>query len=328
MEKLDLKDRKILYHLNLDSRQSFAQIGRKVGLHKDVVSYRVNKLVEKGVIRHFCAYINDSKLGYHHIRLYINFQFITPEVKKEIIDYFVNSKYLEFVHTTEGHYNLVLIVSTKNIPEFFHKFWYKSLKKYRKYFSNIVFSYATHNQLYPYSFLIDENNKRKINDIKKMEFDRTNVVKLDKIDLEIIKIIGLDSRIPTIEIANKLDVSTNTVISRINSLLDSGVIQRFRIFLDLSKLGYKMFKIHLILKNYDQINDIIRYIEKNPHLTDIDFNMGYADIEFLFFLKGTDQLFQIVDDISSKFPDSIKNYTYIGLTKSHKLSYLPEIKIK
>ena len=44
MERLDLKDRKILYHLGLDSRQSFRAIGKKVGLSKDVVTNRVKKL--------------------------------------------------------------------------------------------------------------------------------------------------------------------------------------------------------------------------------------------------------------------------------------------
>lgn len=327
MEKLDLKDRKILYELDLNSRQSFSQIGKKVGLHKDVVSYRVSKLLEKGIIRHFCAYINDSILGYHHIRLYITFQFITPKIKSEIINYFVNNDYLEFVHSTEGHYDLCLIVSTKNIPEFFNKFWYKSLKKYRKYFANIVFSYTTHNRLYPFTFLINEEKDRNINEIKKMEYDRTKNVILDKTDLEIIKIIGLNSRIPTLEIAKKLNISTITINTRIKKLLESGVIQRFRIFLDESKLGFKTFKIHLILKNYDQINNIINCIEKNPHLTDIDYNMGYADIEFVFRLKGTNQLFKIVDDLSGKYPESIKNYTYIGLTKSHKLSFLPKINV-
>jgi hypothetical protein len=43
MEKIDLKDRRILYELDVDSRQSFRNIGRKVGLLKDVVVSRVNK---------------------------------------------------------------------------------------------------------------------------------------------------------------------------------------------------------------------------------------------------------------------------------------------
>jgi len=55
MEKLDLKDKKILYELDIDSRQSFRSIGRKVGLSKDVVASRVKKLQEIGIIKRFFA---------------------------------------------------------------------------------------------------------------------------------------------------------------------------------------------------------------------------------------------------------------------------------
>ena len=44
MEKIDVKDRKILYQLANDSRQSFRSIGRKVGLSKDIVASRVKRL--------------------------------------------------------------------------------------------------------------------------------------------------------------------------------------------------------------------------------------------------------------------------------------------
>jgi DNA-binding Lrp family transcriptional regulator len=47
MEKLDLKDRKILYHLDLDSRQSFRSLGKKVGLSKDIITSRVKKTSRK-----------------------------------------------------------------------------------------------------------------------------------------------------------------------------------------------------------------------------------------------------------------------------------------
>ena len=80
MEKLDLKDRKILYHLDLDSRQSFAQLGKKVGLHKDVVGYRVKKLKENGIINKFTIYINFFKLGTTPIKFYLNFQYVNQEI--------------------------------------------------------------------------------------------------------------------------------------------------------------------------------------------------------------------------------------------------------
>ena len=47
MTQLDLKDKKILLELELNSRQSFSSIAKKVGLSKEVVNYRVNKLIKK-----------------------------------------------------------------------------------------------------------------------------------------------------------------------------------------------------------------------------------------------------------------------------------------
>ena len=41
MQDLDSKDHKILYHLFLNSRESLSAIGKKVGLPKTVVKYRI-----------------------------------------------------------------------------------------------------------------------------------------------------------------------------------------------------------------------------------------------------------------------------------------------
>ena len=43
MVGIDLKDRKIFYELDFDSRQSFLQLGKKVDLQKDMVAYRVKR---------------------------------------------------------------------------------------------------------------------------------------------------------------------------------------------------------------------------------------------------------------------------------------------
>lgn len=324
MEKLDLKDRKILYHLDLNSRQSFSQIGKKVGLHKDVVAYRVKKLVENGIIRYFYTGINDSKLGYSHIAFRISLQYITKEIKEEMIDYFIKSKYVQFAHSTEGHYDFVLIIGTKNIPEFYEKFWDKTLKKYRNIFANIDFMIAVRNYIYPYSFLLRDEIIKEVSDRKYDIYNRSKIVEIDDVDYDILKIIGIDTRKPTIEIADELNLSTITVKNRIKRLLDAGLINRFRVALDFTKLGYRIFKVFLILKDHNKINTIINYIEKNPNLTDIDCSIGYSDIELVFILKSTDQLIKIIDDLSSKFPETIKNYKYEGLTKTHKWVYMPE----
>ena len=92
MVNLDLKDRKILYQLDLNCRQSNTQIGRQVGLSKEVVNYRIKRMQDLGVINNFWTAINSLKLGYYAFRIYINFLDVDPDKKNEIIQYFKNYK--------------------------------------------------------------------------------------------------------------------------------------------------------------------------------------------------------------------------------------------
>ena len=114
MVKIDVKDRRILYHLEYDARQSFRNIARKVGLTKDVVSTRVKKLKESGIIFNFYTVIDVYKLGYTSYRFYLKYQYTTPEIEKEIIDFFVRSKLSNVVASVGGSYDLVSIFTAKN----------------------------------------------------------------------------------------------------------------------------------------------------------------------------------------------------------------------
>ena len=85
MIKIDMKDKRILYELDIDSRQSLSQIGKKVGLPKNVVAYRINKLRQHGIIKTFYTVVDAYKLGYIAFRMYLTYQYMTPEIEKELI---------------------------------------------------------------------------------------------------------------------------------------------------------------------------------------------------------------------------------------------------
>ena len=53
-------------------------------------------------------------------------------------------------------------------------------------------------------------------------------------------------------------------------------------------------------------------------------SIGYVDIELMFYLRNANQLHEIMRDLSIKFPDAIKNYTYFSTIKTHKWNYMPE----
>jgi Lrp/AsnC family leucine-responsive transcriptional regulator len=60
---IDSTDFKILAELVENAKYSFAEIGRKLSLHPNVVAYRVNKLEKTGVIKDYTADIDLEKLG-------------------------------------------------------------------------------------------------------------------------------------------------------------------------------------------------------------------------------------------------------------------------
>jgi Lrp/AsnC family transcriptional regulator for asnA, asnC and gidA len=323
MEKLDVKDKKILYQLDIDSRQSFTAIGKKVGLSKDIVAYRVKRLQEKGIIKKFYTKINEAKLGYIHFRLYLTYQYTNPEIEEEIIKHFCENKYIEFIHSAEGDHDLVLVLGTKNIVDFYNS-WTKTLNKYRNYFSNQIFSVFVKSYNYKHMFLIKDKQTKQTDKIKLKVYTIPQQLEIDNLDYKILKIIISDARIPTIEIAKKLDTTAMTINNRIKKLFEMGVIEDFRVSLDLSKIGYSFYKAFVNLRDFDKGGKIIDYISENPSLDGIDIAMGYSDMEFVFILQNTDELIEIMRDLYQKFPDTIKNYSYMRLVKTFKWSYLPE----
>ena len=60
--KLDIKDKKILYELDMDARQSISSIAKRVGLSKEVVNYRIRRMEKEGLIDGYYAIIEYSKL--------------------------------------------------------------------------------------------------------------------------------------------------------------------------------------------------------------------------------------------------------------------------
>jgi len=318
MEKIDLKDRKILYQLDLNSRQPLSQIGKKVGLSKSVVAYRIKRLEEKGIIKNFYTIINTAKLGYSMFRFYFKYQYVTPEIEKEIINHFLKSKYLGTVHRVEGSYNLMVFMFVKNLPDFYI-FWEETLDKYKDYFAEQVFSLFSNEYIYRYSFLLDEKVDRTLVE----SLGGETIVEIDGLDFQILKLISNDARIPTSDIAKKLNVTTDTIVNRIKKLIKKEIIKGFRISLDFSKLGYQWHKIDIDLKDHKKLQSILEYLKDNPHFVAINKALGYVDLELEFILKNTNEIHQIMGDIAIKFPGSIRNYKYHTRMITYVYYYLP-----
>lgn len=321
MVSLDLKDRKILYELDLDSRQPISKIGKKVGLPKTSVAYHIKKMQDLGVIRQFYTVIDAYKLGYTSIRIYLTFQYASLEIRNEILQYFMDNKYTYWIGTIEGPFDLVVIMWIRELYEF-HQFWKQTLTRYRDFFQDERFSIFLQLLHFPNSYLLEDHpsTNRKV-------FERIGGrlrVEVDELDLKILKALSKDARIPLLTLAENTQTSAATVSKRIKQLKEKGIIQGFRTDIDIGKIGYKQFKVDIDFRDYRKIDAVSQYVRENPQLIYITITAGHADLELSFRFGSVAEVSKVMDDLYRKFPNVIRSYHYFFVAKIHKLQYMPQ----
>lgn len=321
---IDIKDRKLLYYLSLNSRMSLNKLGKKLNLHKNSVQYRIKRLEKNGIIKNYYTIIDIFKLNYKCIRCYISYQYVSPEIKKKIINYFCFNSHVGVVYSVTGSMDLTIIFWVPNINDF-QKFWIDSYNKFGNYFDKQCISLYYKVQVYPNTYLLSKND---------IQIDRTrNEIiiggekeeKVDHIDMQIMNIIAYDSRISITTIARKLNLSVKTVHYRLQKLIRLKIIKSYTISIDIEKLGFQWFKVDIYLKDRSKKIDIIQYLKNNPYMVALDITTGFSDIEIEFHVKDINHLDDMLDNLSQKFQDIIKNYSYLYIKKSYKLFYFPKL---
>jgi DNA-binding Lrp family transcriptional regulator len=164
--------------------------------------------------------------------------------------------------------------------------------------------------------------------IKNEIVDGGERLSIDGKDLQILKMISLDSRIPLTDIAKILDSSATMINYRIKKLIKSGVIKGFRIQIDFSKFDLQQYKVHISLKNYVKLKNIINYVKLFPCLTQITEMINHCDLDLNFYLHNFYDLHPYIRDIYNKFPNDIKNHMTFTYPEIYKYDYFPGDLIK
>ncbi len=315
---LDKKDKRILYELDRNARQSLSQIGKKVGLPKNVVSYRIKRLESRGVIRGYYTVVDASRLGYFSIRLYLSFQNTTPKVEKQILDHFIKNSRTWWVASAKPLYDATIIMWVNDIKEFY-TFWEQTLKSYGRYFRESLYSIYVQAVHYNYEYLIDRKTKQ----------DKPDIVGgnkrsgIDELEMRILRRLAGNAKTPLTVIAKELSVSVKKIQYRLKKLMENKIIIGFRTNIDLAKIGFHNYRLNLYLSDHSQKKKIDYYIAQNPYLIYINRAIGHADLEYELHFRNMDEFHKFIDDIKNRFSESIRNYDYFIFKKVHKEQFMP-----
>ena len=321
--KLDLKDKKICYQLDINARQSLQQLAKKIGLSKQVISYRIKNLIEKGVIKGFYTILDANKLGFITFKVYVKMKDFTLEKEKEFIDYLTKHKAVAWVVMSNGYWDYNMVYFGRNLVEF-NNYFQEFLQKFRDYVDDKEVSQVVEAYQFRRAYILGE----KEDDTK---FDSMNSPtppkwQGDDIDWEILKILAPNAKAELLEIGEKVNLSPKAVSIRIKRMIDKGIIQSFRAQFDISLLGFDYFKVFLNVKNFDKQkeNTLFTWLKYQPNIVYVTKAIGKSDYEFEMQAKGREEFHQVLNEFREKFKGIISTVESLHYQKEYKFLYLPE----
>ncbi len=317
--KLNKKDRKILYQLDLNSRQSFNQIARKVGLSREVVQYRIKQLEKKGIIKGYQTLIDISKLGYLNCRFFIKFQKDSPEQENKIIEYYKKHPKFWWVDSIDGFRDLGIACWVKDMYEFY-EIKEDLTKRFGKYIYDLDISIYYKFYIYKRTYLLNDK-KKPIPEIKVMFFPEK--ADFDNKDIQILRLIAPNSRRSSVEISNKTKISVTNINYRIKKMVEKGIIKDFRVMIDLEKIGYYWYKIEMQLSNLNIKPKMLNYFHNHPNIIYAYETISDNDIEVELEVQSYEDFRKVLNEIRNIFGKNIKKYHHLLWFKEHKFLFMP-----
>ena len=278
MIKLDLLDKKILYELDTNARIPLTQLAKKTRSSVSVVEYRMKKMEKESLIKNYLTFLDAGKLGLMIWNVYLELQNTTEQKEEEILNYLSNVRETWWIATCSGKWDLIFSIGVHDVKEFYEVVT-NFHNKFGEYVLNQSIEAHADIEIISRGYFLEKPGKNS------GWYKEISKPKLDLTDKKILKIMSKNARLGAVEIASKTNLTARVVSYRIKELMKKGIINRFRLDLDISKIGKNFYKTIIKTKNFTQekkeqlkkycINEgnIIHFEEKiGPWLLELEFD--------------------------------------------------------
>ncbi|MBI5001961.1 Lrp/AsnC family transcriptional regulator [Candidatus Woesearchaeota archaeon] len=315
---LDKKDKKLLFELSQNSRQTNKEIAKKIGLSEPSTAYRINRLMGNKIIEHFYVITNNAKLGYFHYKIFLRAAQMNEETEKMFIKGVKENKNVIWFVSTRGNYDYVISILAKDIHEF--STVYKQVTE--KFGSNILqrnVCVVEKAGIYSRGYLLNQVSKEHKYGMKE------EAIILDDDDKRLLQVISTNARMPSVEIARELRISADKVIYRMKKLIGQQFLLGFGTKLTLKNLNIKQYLVSFKFQNFsEQKYNILKEIaKKNQSLQYFISIIGDHDLELELEVQDTEQVDNVFREIKRFFTNELRGYEILEITEEYKLNYFP-----
>ncbi len=307
---LTKKDVLILQKLLEDGRQSSASISKEIDLGREIINYRIKRLIKENLIVKFIPKINEDILNYKEYIILLKLNLDDEISKEKFIKQKIGNKYLIWFIKSQAGWDLVIRLYAENINEF-----KKKLAEILDSCSSVLTKYYTIIS----SQEINTDNQQKIhNDIFKndCEFKKDFTIikdnqnfELDEKNKEILNMLEENARIQYKEIGEKLNISSDTVKYRIEKMKSCGVIENFTPVLNYNKLGFMQFAgiIKFLYLNAGESEDISAFFKQSRSIINAIKNLNSQEYFITLIFEEKEEIEKFKEILNIKYGKKIES---------------------
>lgn len=312
--KLDLKDKKILYWLDQNAREPNSKIAKRVGLSKDAVHYRIERL-QKGTIRRFYTALNTLALGYLHFNTYFHLQNINEELHTRFVNFCKKEPGVIWCASCYGDWDYSVSYLAKK-PDGYQEFITKISQEFGDLIQEKTMALMLDSPTYPRSYLIQD-------DVRELTYTSAAPYEPDETEHELLKLLSQNARMNVVLLAKELNSTTDIIRQRMKKLERKGILQAYRASIDVDALGLKYYKILLQTNNLtpEKEKNLRQYSKEHPHIIQYVRYAGQWEIQLEVEI-APEEIKQLITNLRNKYSEIIQNYTILELVEE-KLNYYP-----
>jgi DNA-binding Lrp family transcriptional regulator len=314
-------DLNLLAELEDNARQPLSKLANKLKISQQLLNYRLQALKKRKILGGYYTQINFPKLGYTKYRTLVRISNYTQQTAKEILSYLKAHKNVQWVIECGGKWDFLINFIAKNVVQ------------YDNFLRDIRNTFPRQIQTFEVFIVIEwielgrsyfTQLRRQVAELSYFGRDYEQV-KVDHIELQILNLIAEDARKTSVEIAERIGVSPNTVSSRIKNLRSRGIIRAFKPLIHLENTGFMAYKLPFKFHNStDKLErEIIDYLKSDVRVVAIVKMIGHWDFEIEFEVDSQESMLDLVRGFRDRYGAVIKEFELIPLFHEHMYNFFP-----
>lgn len=311
---MDLTDRKILYELDQDSRQSLSSIAKKIRTSPQVVKYRVEALLSSGALQYCWPMVEYRKAGYFFGLYFFKLQNMDEKAERELFEYLNGNRYIPIIMRGEGYADLIIAICAKGIfhlrdiiTELNNRFG----RNFREYDATIPIGFTQFHRAY----LVGAERKAPRKAAPAFTGADVREEALNANERKVLSMLNHNARVSLVQIAKKTGISGITAKNIVRKLQRIGIIQSYTILPDHVLLGKPRHRVLFKLANLSSQRErmLFAYCQMHPNIVHHLRVIGYWDLVLDIEVERGEPFRKIIQEMKHKFSDIIARVepTYI-----------------